>query len=125
MLRSEVKAKKTKNKSGWARERPENEHDQTELPQFTLQLGNYIPTDLIIKVFENTRSTDKNVKNQLCFSHKYIMSYIIKKLTHFKLTWRKVNIPNLWTFRHFTTHWKKVKNWQQQTNGGPRTPLIL
>ena len=58
-------AKKTKNKSGWAGEKPEDEHDETELPWFTSQLDNHIPTDLIIKIFENTRSADKNVKNQL------------------------------------------------------------
>lgn len=57
--------KKTENKSGGASEKPEDEHDETELPRFTSQLDNHIPTDLIIKVFENTRSTDKNVKNQL------------------------------------------------------------
>ena len=57
--------KKTKNKSGWAREKPEDEHDETELPRFISQLDNHIPTDLIIKIFENTRSADKNVKNQL------------------------------------------------------------
>ena len=58
--------KKTSNKSGCAGENPEDEHDQTELLQFTLQLGNHFPTDLIIRIFENTQSTEKNVKNQLC-----------------------------------------------------------
>ena len=33
--------------------------------------------------------------------------------------------PSLWTSRHFASHWKKGKDWQQQTNSGPRTRLMF
>ena len=31
----------------------------------------------------------------------------------------------MWTFRHFTSHWKKGEDWQQLANDDPRKPFIL